>query len=365
MTLGGRAAEELVFGEITTGASNDIEKVTAHRQADGDALRHEREARPARVRPRPRPAVPRPRVLDRARLLRRDRARDRRRGAPHHRVRPRARARASSPSTSTTSTKISEILVKRETIEKEEFLALLAGKSEEEVFGVDERSRPSCRRRPSRPSAARARAPRRAPTCRGPAMPPPEPGGASSRRAERRGSGAPSAPHAAPVAAAVEVDASLAAAFRLMGDRQRDARLVLRRRALPRRRRRRSRTRARSRARAPTILDVGGESTRPGAEPVSARGGAAPRAAGARGRSPRRALRGAADLDRHLQGAPSRARRSRPARASSTTSARCAPTPRWPALVADSGARLLPDAHARRAAHDADATRATATSSTR
>ena len=29
MTLGGRAAEELVFGEVTTGASNDIEKVTA------------------------------------------------------------------------------------------------------------------------------------------------------------------------------------------------------------------------------------------------------------------------------------------------------------------------------------------------
>ncbi len=29
MTLGGRAAEETVFGEITTGASNDLEKVTA------------------------------------------------------------------------------------------------------------------------------------------------------------------------------------------------------------------------------------------------------------------------------------------------------------------------------------------------
>ena len=29
MTLGGRAAEEVVFGEITTGASNDLEKVTA------------------------------------------------------------------------------------------------------------------------------------------------------------------------------------------------------------------------------------------------------------------------------------------------------------------------------------------------
>jgi cell division protease FtsH len=29
MTLGGRAAEEIIFGEVTTGASNDIEKVTA------------------------------------------------------------------------------------------------------------------------------------------------------------------------------------------------------------------------------------------------------------------------------------------------------------------------------------------------
>jgi len=29
MTLGGRAAEEIVFDEITTGASNDLEKVTA------------------------------------------------------------------------------------------------------------------------------------------------------------------------------------------------------------------------------------------------------------------------------------------------------------------------------------------------
>jgi cell division protease FtsH len=38
--------------------------------------------------------------------------------------------------------KISEILVKRETIEKEEFLALLDGKSEEQVFGVEEESKP-------------------------------------------------------------------------------------------------------------------------------------------------------------------------------------------------------------------------------
>ncbi len=85
MTLGGRAAEELVFHEVTTGAANDLEKVTAHRQADGHAVRHEREARPARARAQPRPAVPRPGDGRRARLLGRDRARDRRRDPPDHR----------------------------------------------------------------------------------------------------------------------------------------------------------------------------------------------------------------------------------------------------------------------------------------
>ena len=39
-------------------------------EADGDALRHVRAPRPARLRPRSRPALPRPRVLLRARLLR-------------------------------------------------------------------------------------------------------------------------------------------------------------------------------------------------------------------------------------------------------------------------------------------------------
>ena len=56
-----------------------------HREADGHALRHVREARPARVRPRPRPAVPGPRVLVRAGLLRRRRARDRLGDPPHRR----------------------------------------------------------------------------------------------------------------------------------------------------------------------------------------------------------------------------------------------------------------------------------------
>ena len=47
-------------------------------QADGDALRHERDARAAGLRPRPCAAVPRPPARDRAGLFPRDRARDRR-----------------------------------------------------------------------------------------------------------------------------------------------------------------------------------------------------------------------------------------------------------------------------------------------
>ena len=104
MTLGGRAAEELVFNEVTTGAANDLEKITAHREVDGDALRDEREARPARARPQHRHAVPRPRHGPRARLLRGGRARDRRRGAPDHRGRPRARPARCCASTWTTCT---------------------------------------------------------------------------------------------------------------------------------------------------------------------------------------------------------------------------------------------------------------------
>ena len=58
-----------------------------HRQADGHALRHEREARPARVRARPRPAVPGPRVLRRAGLLAGSGGADRPRGPSCHRRR--------------------------------------------------------------------------------------------------------------------------------------------------------------------------------------------------------------------------------------------------------------------------------------
>ena len=108
-----------------------------HRQADGDALRHVGKARPARLRPRPRPALPGPRVQLRARLLGRDRAGDRRRDPPHGRGGPPGGAPgARGPPRAARDT--SEILLQRETIEREQFIELLDGKSEQDVFGSEQ-----------------------------------------------------------------------------------------------------------------------------------------------------------------------------------------------------------------------------------
>jgi cell division protease FtsH len=137
MTLGGRAAEEIVFGEVTTGASNDLEKVTAtakqmvmrfgmseklgprvfghdHGQpflgrefssepdySDDVAREIDGEIR---------------RIVEEAHQLAR-------RILEEHRKQ-----------LDTTS----EILLRRETIEREQFIDLLDGKAEDEVFGPDE-----------------------------------------------------------------------------------------------------------------------------------------------------------------------------------------------------------------------------------
>ena len=137
MTLGGRAAEELVFSEVTTGASNDLEKVTAtakqmvmrfgmsdklgprvfghdHGQpflgrefssepdySDDIAREIDGEIR---------------RIVEDAHQSARDVLGQRREQLDH----------------------VSEILLRRETIEREEFIALLDGKTEEDVFGRDE-----------------------------------------------------------------------------------------------------------------------------------------------------------------------------------------------------------------------------------
>lgn len=137
MTLGGRAAEELIFGEITTGASNDLEKITA--TAKQMVMRFGMSERLG------------PRVFghdhgqpflgrefssepDYSDELAREIDDEIRRivEAAHQRAKDLLEEHRKSLEV------ISEILLKRETIEKEEFVALLDGKSEEEVFGPDE-----------------------------------------------------------------------------------------------------------------------------------------------------------------------------------------------------------------------------------
>jgi cell division protease FtsH len=141
MTLGGRAAEEIVFGEITTGASNDIEKVTA--TAKQMVMRF---GMSEKLGPRVfghdhgQPFLGRefstePDYSDEIAREIDDEVR-RIVEAAHQRAREILTEHRQRLTT------ISEILVKRETIEKEEFIGLLAGKSEEEVFGPDESHTP-------------------------------------------------------------------------------------------------------------------------------------------------------------------------------------------------------------------------------
>ncbi len=160
MTLGGRAAEEIVFEEITTGASNDIEKVTA--TAKQMVMRF---GMSEKLGPRVfghdhgQPFLGRefstePDYSDEIAREIDDEVR-RIVEAAHQRARDILTEHRQSLGT------LSETLVKRETLEKEEFLALLDGKSEREVFGAeDEHPVPEL---PAPPPAPADRAGREAP----------------------------------------------------------------------------------------------------------------------------------------------------------------------------------------------------------
>jgi cell division protease FtsH len=160
MTLGGRAAEEIVFGEVTTGASNDLEKVTqtakqmVMRFGMSDKLgprvfghEHSQPFLGREFSTEPDYSDEIAREID-------DEVR---------RIIEAAHVRAKSILTDHKEQldRISKILVKRETLEKAEFEALIAGKSEEEVFGPDEPVKPELPAGPE-PSAAPER-PRDAP----------------------------------------------------------------------------------------------------------------------------------------------------------------------------------------------------------
>ena len=136
MTLGGRAAEEIVFGEITTGASNDLEKVTAtakqmvmrfgmSERLGPRVFGHDRSqpflGREFSAEPDYSDEIAREiddeirRIVESAHQTAKDLLTDNRKELD----------------------RISNILLARETIDAEQFLALLDGKPEDEVF-VDE-----------------------------------------------------------------------------------------------------------------------------------------------------------------------------------------------------------------------------------
>jgi cell division protease FtsH len=159
MTLGGRAAEEIVFGEITTGASNDIEKVTA--TAKQMVMRFGMSEKLG------------PRVFghdhglpflgrefssepDYSDEIAREIDEEIRRIIEGAHVQARELLTTHRDSLTT----LSEILVKRETIEKEQFEALLNGQTEEQVFGAEAPAPPEL---PTAPTAPAERAGREGP----------------------------------------------------------------------------------------------------------------------------------------------------------------------------------------------------------
>jgi cell division protease FtsH len=139
MTLGGRAAEEIVFGEITTGASNDLEKVTEtakqmvmrfgmSERLGPRVFGHDRGqpflGREFSSEPDYSDEIAREiddeirRIVEAAHQTAKDLLNEKRNELE----------------------RISQILLERETIDADQFVALLDGKPEDEVFADDEES---------------------------------------------------------------------------------------------------------------------------------------------------------------------------------------------------------------------------------
>ena len=137
MTLGGRAAEEIVFSEITTGASNDLEKVTE--SAKGMVMRYgmsERLGPRVFGHDRSQPFLGRefsaePDYSDE--IAREIDDEIRRIVEEAHQT-----AKTILGENREQLERISKILLERETIDAEQFVKLLDGVSEEDVFGADE-----------------------------------------------------------------------------------------------------------------------------------------------------------------------------------------------------------------------------------
>jgi cell division protease FtsH len=179
MTLGGRAAEEIIFSEITTGASNDLEKVTEtakqmvmrfgmSERLGPRVFGHDRTqpflGREFSSEPDYSDEIAREiddeirRVVEEAHQTAKDILTDHRDALD----------------------RISKILLERETIDAEEFAELLAGKPEDEVFG-DEEEGEEAPEMPPEPEKAAREGPRPVPRPR-----PGLAGGSAEMRADER-----------------------------------------------------------------------------------------------------------------------------------------------------------------------------------
>jgi cell division protease FtsH len=177
MTLGGRAAEEIVFGEITTGAANDLEKVTGtakqmvmrfgmSEKLGPRTFGHDQSlpflGREFSSEPDYSDEIARE-IDDEIRRIVED---------AHQRAKEVLNGHRDELD------RISRVLLERETIEREEFEQLLAGKSAEEVFGAPPEA-------PAQPPVAE---PERKPAAEPRPVPRPQPGLAGGT-AEMRGEG--------------------------------------------------------------------------------------------------------------------------------------------------------------------------------
>jgi cell division protease FtsH len=175
MTLGGRAAEELVFHEVTTGAANDIEKVTA--TAKHMVMRYGMSEKLG------------PRLLGRNHdmpFLGRDMGSEpdyseeiaREIDDEIRRVIEEAheRARVVLREHMDELHRISALLIERETIDKEQFERLLAGETPESVFPEEQKAPPDEKKPERKPRAEPKPRPFPLP---GATMQPPEPEGAN------------------------------------------------------------------------------------------------------------------------------------------------------------------------------------------
>jgi cell division protease FtsH len=171
MTMGGRAAEEIIFNEITTGASNDIEKVTS--TAKAMVMRFGMSEKLG------------PRVLGRDAgmpFLGRDMGNEpdyseevaREIDDEIRRIIEEGHSLATKVLRDHIDDlhRISQILIERETIDKDQFVALLAGEPEDSVFPPPEPAVPEPAPAPERRPVPK---PRPFPLPGGAAMQPPEP----------------------------------------------------------------------------------------------------------------------------------------------------------------------------------------------